>query len=120
LGGFTESNHGYLRVSATLIPKVANTNDAAAAWYNSNWGSVTFGNNESLFAVQRILYARGYNSNGSSTTHDNSLGAGAYYSSATAVDAEYCWHIGFFANSIYMFDHWYTYHARNIRLFRDN
>jgi len=65
LGNFNQSGYGYLRVSATLIDKVANTRSAASAWYASNWNSVYFGNDESKYAVQRIFYSLGYCYNGS-------------------------------------------------------
>ena len=44
-----------LTVSATLIDEVENVEATAAAWYTAHWNEVTFGNNESEFAVQRTF-----------------------------------------------------------------
>ena len=81
LGGFNSSNYAYLRVSATLIDNVPISN--ATSWYNNHFGSLIFGNNESVGAQQRTFYARGYRTNGSGANAEHSPGSLGTYSSAT-------------------------------------
>ena len=120
LGGWSSSNYGYMRVSATLIDNVGNSSAAAAAWYTANWSSVTFGNNESALAVQRVFYARGYHSGGSYSTPNNNEGSvGRYWTTRTSSgSAAYYLH---FTSSNAFVNQGGTYSdARSVRLFRDN
>ncbi len=74
-------------IYATLIDKVENSSSAASMWYASNFSSVTFGDYETLGAVQRTIYARGYRNSGSedvATAWANTYG---YYWSATEVNS---------------------------------
>lgn len=81
MGGWTDSNYGYLVVSATMIEPVADdgTGLAAKLWYNRNWNSITFGNNVEKGAVQRTFYARGYHSSASGAAANSDQGIHGYY-----------------------------------------
>jgi hypothetical protein len=59
LGAGTDASPKYIRISATLISTVTNSSSAASTWYNNNYSKVTFGNNDALGAVQRVIYGRG-------------------------------------------------------------
>lgn len=59
-----------LTISATLIDIVDENANAAQSWYNSNWNSITFGNNETKYATQRTFYSYGYGGVGATPTND--------------------------------------------------
>ena len=128
-GGFTENNHGYLRVSATLIGNVENSSSAAAAWYNSNIGSVTWGNNETVGAVQRTFYALGWRQKGEPATGHpgtHSVGTCGQYGSASIIEsgtyAGKCeWHMNVAAGTLYIRGNGGSgENGVAVRLFRDN
>lgn len=110
LGGFTTSDHGYMRVSATLIENVANSSAAAATWYSNNFNKVTWGDNENAGAVQRIFYALGWRRYGEQPTGPSGPGTGTYsdgsvgqYWSTTLVADESCaWHLNFGSGNAYI------------------
>ena len=74
-----------LIVSATLIGAVSNSESDAITWYNSNWNSVYFGNNENCGAVQRIFYARGSGS-GSKPVVSDYLDRGYFWATCRYYD----------------------------------
>ena len=128
LGGFTESNHGYLRISATLIEEVANSSSAAATWYSNNFNKVTWGDNENVGAVQRIFYSLGWRrfddapTGPSSGSGIHSRGYNGEYWSTTLVDGDVVsWHMDFRSGSTYIRgDGGSKENGIAVRLFRDN
>lgn len=128
LGDGTSDSPLYLRISATIIDKVANSSSAASTWYNNNWSSVVFGNNESIGATQRIFYSRGYTitanlTNGFSTTPDIGHYNNLVNTSATLnASNTWMWALlieGISSNRIGMYE-CDTNLGRTIRLFKDN
>ena len=118
----------YLRISATIIEKVANSSSAASAWYNNNWSSIFWGNNESIGATQRQFYSRGYTltnnlSNGFSTVPDVGPYNNLVNTSATLESTNtWMWALlieGITSNRIGMYE-CDTRLGRTIRLFKDN
>ena len=85
IGSFTSSNYGYLKISATLIGNIEDSQAAASTWYTNNFGTVYWGNDDSKGAAQRIFYALGYriNGNGDGTTPQLYQGEYGYGWSAT-------------------------------------
>ena len=120
LGGFTSGEYGYLKISATLIDGSSITDESSAAtWYNSNFSSVTFGNNESAFAQERTFYARGNHNGSSAATADGSIGTSGNYWSATEGSSTSAWYLGFSSSIAYVYNSYRSY-GRSVRLFRDN
>ena len=119
-GGFSNSDYGYLRISATLIDGSSITDaSSAATWYNSNFSSVTFGNNESAFAQERTFYARGYHDGSSAATADCNIGTYGYYWSATENNSTNAWYLDFYS-SYALVRNFSKSNGRSVRLFRDN
>ncbi len=117
LGGFTSSDYGYLRISATLIDEVANTSAAVASWYASNWSSVEFGN-DPYRMQQRVFYAKGYYNGGNNTTANAVVGTnGDYWSATTGATNAYSLH--FVSNAIFAGTNGKS-GGFPVRLFRDN
>ena len=109
----SSTNHAYLRVSATLIGRIPNSESAAKSWYNANWNSVEWADNEANFAQQRTFYALGYSSGAM-------LGKKGYHWSATQYSGEKAWNLTFSDGMIsidYSDDKGGSF---NVRLFRDN
>jgi hypothetical protein len=118
-----------LTIYATLIETVANNKQAAESWYNSNFNSVYFGNNEAEGAVQRELYECGHTDFGQGSTGNkpvnNSYGRDAYHQSATIVgNGE--WTLFHASNHVGKGPHAYVFSCADhrygftVRLFRDN
>ena len=126
LGSFTSSSKGYLRVSATLIGKVGNSEAAAKAWYDANWNSVTWGNDDSKFAQQRKFYGRGYKAGTQDASGDNVVGEKGYFWAATQSEtqSDRAWNMNFYSQSgnrsIYVDFTDGKDHGFNVRLFKDN
>lgn len=109
-------------ICATLIDKVENSSSAASTWYANNFSSVTFGDNESIGAVQRTIYARGDRS-GSGDAATNWANRYGYYWSATEVNSSdaYGLHINPYDAGGGTFVRDYTKSmGGSVRLFRDN
>lgn len=126
IGNFTSSSYGYMRVSATLIGEVDPSD--AAEWYANYFGGVTWGNNNSAGAAQRIIYARGYRvqGNGSGSSPQMYQGEYGYGWSATEASSAVAWAMVFCGGSTYG---WHAQihsssftksYAWAVRLFRDN
>ena len=82
LGGFSSSDKGYLRISATLIDVVQNSSAAASSWYAANWDAVQFGN-DPYTMQQRTFYAKGYRNGSSGASANTVVGTNGDYLSAT-------------------------------------
>ena len=116
-----------LTIYATLIDQVEDSN--AATWYTTNFNGVTWGNIESLGAVQRTFYACGERENntsssgGSGATGTSNVNKYAFYWSATDFNHP---QYGIVGNSPYIWNgyanvQWaYKGYGFTIRLFRDN
>ena len=121
LGGFTESNYGYLRISSTLIGKVENSKAAAEAWYNARWSNVYWGSNDSKFAAQRVFYGRGYgNSPDEAESATSMVGQKGYFWTATEYSSNQAWNMNFYTGAVYI--DWTDHKGGtfNVRLFKDN
>ena len=120
-GGFTADNKGVLTVSATLIETVDNSEEAAKSWYNSNFNSVSFTNNDSEGAVQRVFYGRGYRKRdeGSGSEATTMIGSGYYTSASRSTNTTHPWRLRFVFNSMQIGDGSSAY-CLSVRLFRDN
>lgn len=130
LGGWSSSDYGYLRISATLIDKIENNADAAKAWYDSHkWSdadmsskpAIVFANDELWCAQQRVFYARGSNLSSSSSTYTNYQGIYGYIWTATEA-TENAWRLHFELEHKLtgMYYGIYKTTALSVRLFRDN
>lgn len=118
-GGWTSSNKGYVRISATLIGDVENNSTAAAtAISDAKWVTYTFGNNESKFAVERVFY--------SNTTGDGTM---ANYWAATQPNGytdsrAWCFYYRYTSSNQSFVIHAASNANKNnyfwVRLFRDN
>lgn len=121
LGGWSQSNYGYYRISATLIDDVYDISDASAAISDEKWSTYTFGNDDSKYAVQRVFYARGYNNSGTSTSANYVIGTHCGYRSATPIESK-AWF--FYFSSAYILNQYNAGNANSlgfcVRLFRDN
>lgn len=109
-----------LTISATLIDKVAASESAARTWYNANFASVFFGNDENTGAVQRKFCALGYNSSGNAASANaNTNPALAGYWSTTDTGSSRNWMLGFGSGASIYADANLT-KGFPVRLFRDN
>ena len=108
-----------LTISATLIDYVDATASAASNWYNNNWSSVTFANNDSKYAVSRNFYVHGYRTgNGSSPSHEPDIRT--LYWTTTDVSTN-AWIGNFGKNALYIYLPGSQKEVgANIRLFIDN
>ena len=128
LGGFTSTSHGYMRVSATLIERVENSSAAASTWYTNNINNVTWGDNETVGAVQRYFYTLGWRNKADgatglpSGTGANARGTAGQYWSTTLVDDESCaWHLHIGSGTTYVRGNGGSKENGIVaRLFRDN
>lgn len=120
LGGWSSSNYGYLRISATMIDNVADSEAAASAWYAANWNSITFGNNEAAYAVQRVFYARGYNSGGTNANGNMDLGSIGRYWATESSGGNTAYYLHFASGTLRVSSGGVNSDARMVRLFRDN
>lgn len=120
LGGWTNANYGYLRISATLI-EVENSESAVATWYTTNWSGVTFGNDEFAGAVQRTFYARGWLPHNSGPTANGNQGAlGYYWSTSTSTNSSKSFFLYLLSGAAYVSGSYDNSYGSSIRLFRDN
>ena len=120
LGGFTESNYGYLRISSTLIGKLENSKAAPEAWYNSRWSNVYWGSNDSKFAAQRVFYGRGYGHVDEAESATSMVGQKGYFWTATEYSSDQAWNMNFYTGAVYI--DWTDHKGGtfNVRLFKDN
>ncbi len=108
-----KNGNGYMTVSATLIGEMPK--EDAEKWYNNNFSYITFGNDASNFAQQRVFYGLGYHPAGSSV---DKKGSNGYYWSCTDYNSQYR-ALTFSANTVTMSN--YNYDNGFIcRLFLDN
>jgi hypothetical protein len=121
-------NGNTLTIYATLIGLISNSSSSASSWYNSNWSSITWGNNESAGAVQRSLYLVGERANtgansGSGSTNATSVGSWGFYWSASDTDHAAYGNVG---NALYLGSgsanvRWaYKGYGFHVRPFKDN
>lgn len=119
-GASTQANPIYHTISATLIDPIADDGSglAASIWYKNNWSNVTFGNDVSKGAVERVIHARG-NATGTTGTAATYPYSGIYYWSATENSSNS-------SNAIHMFGGRCTRndlsksYGFSVRLFLDN
>lgn len=115
------TNHT-LTISATLIETVADNLSAASSWYGDYFGTITFGNNESAYAIQRSIYECGYIDDGggaSPAAHFDQYGK--YWSATEYNSSDGCRLFFYTYNGINaQIDHLKKYSGFTVRLFRDN
>ena len=117
LGGWTSSDYGYLRISATLIGNVVTDSaDGAAAWWTANGAGVTFGNTANGIRQQRVFYAQGY----STSAGEFCEGTNGHYCSSTESDDLRNWRMGFGSDDLYLAGRVRKNSGVSVRLFRDN
>jgi len=108
-----------LIISATLINQVENTSVAAASWYSRKWNTVTFGEDESSFAVQRTFYSCGY-AGGNAVSAGGQLNSYGYYWSTTTTSGGSPMVLRIDTGSaVRLVSHSSSY-GFSVRLFRDN
>ena len=122
-----------LTISATLIDNLEDNEEAAKEFYDNSWNSITFGNAESEFAVQRNFYSFGHSkqANNSDRTYYTWSGLHGLYWSATegSTSAAYYLRFSFVGTDPYGSKST-TYYINNycdsksygwsVRLFKDN
>ena len=137
LGGWSSSDYGYLRVSATLIGYVEKEESAAVtgigtkaeAWYNAHsWNgsgenAIFWGNSDTMGAAQRLFYALGLADGGSKPNANRAWEVGTYTSATENPASSPCVYWLYFHrtgenNAMIGYD--LKNYGVNVRLFRDN